>query len=89
MGLILLTKDQILADYLRIDCPLLTDVVDRPTSLKKLPARKKAEPGGSASSLKSKTPTFFKTDNESSSRHFACAQTRGGNRDAHGCSRFL
>ena len=35
MGLILLTKDQILADYLREDCPLLTGVTDRPSSLKK------------------------------------------------------
>ena len=35
MGLVLLTKDRILADYLRIDCPLLTDVVDSPSSLKK------------------------------------------------------
>ena len=34
MGLVLLTKDRILADYLRADCPLLTAVSDRLSSLK-------------------------------------------------------
>lgn len=34
MGLFLLTKDQILADYLRIDCPLLTGVTESPSLLR-------------------------------------------------------
>ena len=35
MGLVLLTKDRILADYLRLDCPLLTENADCPSALKK------------------------------------------------------
>ena len=35
MALVLLTKDRILADYLRLDCPLLEAVTDRPSALKK------------------------------------------------------